>query len=84
MGENDDAAHTPMPSPLLEKVVGSVAKIAVLTLLPAWAVWLVGHHTGSYPPSLWVVTMACPAVITACRERGGRRRKSFGGLSNQG
>jgi hypothetical protein len=83
MGENDDAAHTPMPFPLLEKVVGSVAKIAVLTLLPAWAVWFLGHHTGSFPPCLWVVTMACPAVITAWRV-GGMRRKSFGGLSNRG
>lgn len=82
MGENNEAADTPMPSPRLERIVGIAAKWAVLTLLPAWVVWRLSH-TGSFPTWLWVVIPACPAVIAACRVRWGGEQMSSGGPSGQ-
>jgi hypothetical protein len=82
MGKNhDEAVATPMPSPRLELIVGIAAKSAVLALLPAWVVWFL-THTGPFPTWSWVVTIACPAVITAYRVRW-RRERTAGGPSVQ-
>jgi hypothetical protein len=69
MSKNDEAVDTPMPSPRLERMVGIIAEIAVLSLLPVWLVWFLNQHMGPFPTWSWVVIPACPAVITAFRMR---------------
>lgn len=69
MGEKDKSVGPPVPLPLLERAVGIAAEIALLALLPAWAIWLVTCRLGSLPTWSWVIAVACPAAIAAWRAR---------------
>lgn len=82
MGASRRAVATPVPSPRLERAAGAVARSVVITLLPAWAVWLL-THTGPFPPWVWVFTLACPALFSACRARCGRGERPPGGSREQ-
>lgn len=59
------------PSPRQEVVVGIVTQSVVLTLVPAWGFWLFCDLM-RFPHWLWVVSMACPAVLLVCRVRSAR------------
>jgi hypothetical protein len=66
----------------LQQAVGIAAETAVVTFLPAWAVWLLNEHAGQpLPIWSWVVL---PAVIDACLVRQGMKRTPSGGPADQG
>jgi hypothetical protein len=71
VGENDRAAGIPRPYPRLELTMGVVAQITVLTLLPAWVIWIL---SAAGPPWLWVAVAVCAALLPASRVPCGRGR----------
>jgi hypothetical protein len=68
MSQNEKPIRQPTPSPRLEGVAGIVTYSVTLTLLPAWAMWLL-CRAENLPSWWWVATPACAALLTVCRAR---------------